>query len=112
MLSDYFKNLSGFQKVILTIIILFFIFNLALLITSLLMDPNDLKQMVKLARYLSYMKYVVIINMILFSIILSIYYYEIRKLRKINKEFEEHNIRLKSDLYDATKNDSDIKQGV
>ena len=112
MLSDYFKNLSGFQKVILSIIILFFIFNLVLLIISLFMDANDLKQMVKMARYISYMKYVVIINMILFSVILSMYYYEIRKLRRISKEFEKHNPRSKSDLFDATKNKSDIIQGV
>jgi hypothetical protein len=112
MLSNYFKNLSGFQKVIFSIITLFFVFNLALLITSLLMETNDLKQMVKMARYISYMKYVVIINMILLSIILFMYYYEIKKLKRINKEFEEKTIGLKSDLYEATKSNSDIKQRV
>jgi len=112
MLTKYFKNLSDFQKVIFIIITLFFVFNLSLLITSLLMDANDLKQMVKMARYLSYMKYVVIINMVLFIIILMMYYYEIKKLRKISRQFDEDNNRLKSVLNDVEKDKSDLVQKI
>jgi hypothetical protein len=112
MLSKYFTNLSGLQKVILVIITLFFVFNVALLIAASFLDANDLKQMVKVARYIAYMKYVVIINMILFTVILSMYFYEIKKLRKVSKEFEADNIRLKSDLNDTMKNTSDSIQRI
>jgi len=110
MLSNFFKNLSGFQKATLSIVVVFFIFNLSLLATSLLMDASDLKQMVKMARYISYMKYVVIINMVLFIAIISLYYYEIRKLRKSFNQQEDLYIKLKSTLYDIQKEKSDIVQ--
>jgi hypothetical protein len=110
MLSDYLRKISGFKKVILGIAMLFFVFNLTLLIISLFLDSGDLKQMVKMARYISYIKYVVIINLILFNIILGMYYFEIKKLKKISKELEQRNIRLKSDLFDASENKTGIAQ--
>jgi uncharacterized membrane protein len=108
MLTKLFKNLSGFQKATFSIVAIFFIFNLSLLVTSLLMDASDLKQMVKMARYISYMKYVVIINMVLFIVIVSLYYYENRKLRKSFNQQEDLYIKLKSTLYDIQKEKTDI----
>ena len=110
MSTGYFKKFSGFQKAILSIVILFIIFNLSLLIITLLTDENDLHQMVKMARYISYMKYVIIINMILFTTIILIYQLKIKMLKKAGKEHEDNNIRLKSTLYDIEKEKSDVLQ--
>ena len=112
MATKYFKNMSVFQKVIFSLIILFFVFNLSLLISSWIIDTNDLKHMVKMARYISYMKYVVIINMVLFTIIIAMYYAEIKKLKKNNEQSENDMIRIKSTLYDIEKNKSDYVQKI
>ena len=111
MLQDYFKNLSGFQRTVLTIIILFFIFNSSLFIIGLLTDESDLRQMVKMARYMSYLKYTAIINMVLFTSIILMYSLQARKIKRISKKREEENVRLRSTLYDIENERSDILQG-
>jgi hypothetical protein len=111
MPSGYLQKFSGFQKAILSIVILFIIFNLSLLIITFLTDENDLRQMVKMARYISYMKYVIIINMILFTTIILIYQLKVMNLKKAGKQHEDNNIRLKSTLYDTEKEKSDVLQG-
>ena len=103
MLASYFKNLSGSQKTIYSLIILFFIFNLSMLIRSFIIDAHDIREMVKMARYISYMKYVVIINMALFISIIAIYSYEIKQLKKDIRNTTKENKGLKADLYDIEK---------
>jgi hypothetical protein len=108
MLPSYFKNLSASQKTIYSLIILFFIFNLSMLIWSFMIDARDIREMVKMARYISYIKYVVVINMVLFISIITIYYYEIRKMKKDVLESEKEMKSLKADLYDINKERSRI----
>jgi hypothetical protein len=108
MLPSYFKNLSVSQKTIYGLIILFFLFNLSMLIWSFMIDARDIREMVKMARYISYIKYVVVINMVLFISIITIYYYEIRKMKKDVLESEKEMKSLKADLYDINKERSRI----
>jgi uncharacterized membrane protein YcjF (UPF0283 family) len=111
MLSDYFKKNSDLQKVVIGIIILFFIFNLSILVVSILMDTYDLKQIIKMARYISFMKYFVIINMVLLITIILIYKFEIRRLKKKSKLYREDFNRLKSTSYDRQMEKSRIIEG-
>lgn len=111
MLTSYLKNLSGFQKTTYSLILLFFVFNLTMLIRSFLIDSNDIREMVKMARYISYIKYVVIVNMILFTSIITIYYYEITGLKKDIRKAKKENKGLKSDLYEIDQERSNIIQG-
>jgi hypothetical protein len=82
-----------------------------MLIRSFLIDSNDIREMVKMARYISYIKYVVIINMVLFTSIVTIYYYHISKLKKDIRKAEKENKGLKTDLYKIDKERSNIIQG-
>jgi hypothetical protein len=111
MLPGFFKNLSGFQKTVITIIILFFIFNISLFLIGLFTDEGDLRQMVKMAKYMSYLKYTAIINTILFTSIILMYSLQARRIKRISKKHEEENIRLRSTLYDIEKERSDILKG-
>ena len=108
MLGEYFRDLSGAQRVTLVLIILFFILNFSLLVASFLTDENDLRQMVNMARYISYLKYLVILNMALFLIIFLIYHVKLKNLKKKNREYEETSLRLKSILSDIKNKKQDV----
>jgi hypothetical protein len=79
-----------------------------MLVRSFIIDAYDIREMVKMARYISYIKYVVIINMVLFISIITIYYYEIRRLRKNVLKTEKDIKSLKADLYDSNKERSNL----
>ena len=74
-----------------------------MLIRSFIIDAHDIREMVKMARYISYIKYVVIINMALFISIIAIYSYEIKRLKKDLGYTAKENKGLKADLYDIKK---------
>ncbi len=79
-------------------------------IWSFMIDAHNIREMVKLARYISYIKYVVVINMVLFISIIAIYYYEITRMRKEVHESEKEIKSLKADLYDINKERSRISK--
>lgn len=87
---------SGIQKFTLVIILLFFIFNLTLFILTLTIDASDIKQMVNMARYVSYMKYLVVVNMVLFISIIAVYYHQIGKFMQKGKQKEVENTGISS----------------
>ena len=100
MLSDYLKNLTTFQKIKYGIIILYFAFNLAILIFSMNLSTDNLKLMIKMGKYSHYMRYFALLNLGLFFTIVGMYYTEIRSLKKKRQMDEEEITRLKSKLYD------------
>jgi len=61
--------------------------------------------MVKMARYISYIKYLVIVNIILFASIITCYYYEIRRLKKDIRIVNNKSKDLKADLIDKERSD-------
>lgn len=103
MLGDYLRKLSGAERAIFALIILFFILNISLLAVSFMADENDLRQMVNMARYMSYLKYVIILNIALFFTIILIYHIRLRNQKRTSREHEETSTRLKSILHN-TKN--------
>ena len=108
MLGGYFRKLSGTQKVVFALIILFFVLNISMLVASFLTDENDLRQMVSMARYISYLKYVVILNMALFLSIILIYHIKLKNQEKTSRKHEETSLRLKSILNDVKNRKQDI----
>ena len=106
MLIDYLKSLSTFQKIKYGIIILYFVLNLAFLILSFNMSTDNLKMMIKMGRYSNYMRYFAILAMGLFFTVVSMYYVELKGLKR-KRELDETEItKLKSKLYDQGKGDS------
>lgn len=101
MLGDYLRKLSGAERAIFALIILFFILNISLLAVSFMADENDLRQMVNMARYMSYLKYVIILNIALFFTIILIYHIRLRNQKRTSREHEETSTRLKSILHNA-----------
>jgi len=81
-----------------------------MLIWSFMIDARDIREMVKMARYISYIKYVVVINMFLFISIITIYYYEFRRMKKGIFKSEKEIKSLKAELYDINKERSRISQ--
>ena len=73
-----------------------------------MIDTHDIREMVKMARYISYIKYVVIINMALFISIITIYYYEIRQLKNEINKAEKEVRSLKADIHDSSMKRSKI----
>ncbi len=71
-----------------------------MLIWSFTIDDHNIREMVKMARYISYIKYVVVINMLLFISIITIYYYEMRMIKKEVHKSEKEMKSLKADIYD------------
>ena len=53
-----------------------------MLIWSFMIDARDIREMVRMARYISYIKYAVVINMFLFISILTTYYHEFKRMKK------------------------------
>lgn len=100
MLTDKLKNLSGYQKAKYIVIAAYFIINLILFIISLRMNIDDLRFSIKVARYIPYMKYIVLLNIILVMGILIMFYYEILKIKNNYKVHGEELARVKSKLYD------------
>ena len=110
MLPSYLKNLSASQKIIYSLITLFFIFNITMLVWSFMIDAYNIREMVKMARYISYIKYAVVINMVLFISIIIIYYNEIRLIRKDIQKSEKEMNSLKAELYDLNKERAKISK--
>jgi hypothetical protein len=94
------QGLSGFRKIKIFIILVFFILNGLLLILSFQMNVDDLKLLVRMARYIPYFRYVASANMVLIIIVLAMYYFELKKLRKKNLAAEKEVVNIKSRLYD------------
>jgi len=111
MPGNYLKNLSISQKIIFSLISIFFIINVSILIRSFLINANDIREMVKMARYIAYMKYVIILNIALFSVIISLYYFQIKKLRKDQKAMHQENKKSKSGILEDTPERSNLSKG-
>jgi DNA integrity scanning protein DisA with diadenylate cyclase activity len=97
------ENLQGvnrFKKVKTGIILVYFILNGLLLILSFQMNVDDLKYLVKMARYIPYFRYIASANMLLIIIVITMYYLELKKLHKRNKAAEREVVTIKSRLYD------------
>jgi uncharacterized membrane protein (UPF0182 family) len=109
MLADDMKNISGYQKAKYIIITAFFVVNFILLIISFRMNIDDLRFSIKIARYIPYMKYIVLLNIILVVSILTMFYSEILKIKNNNKANEEELVRIKSKLYDIEKKKSSLE---
>jgi len=77
-----------------------------MLIRSFIIDAHDIREMVKMARYISYIKYVVIINMALFISIITIYSFEIKRLKKDLGYTMKENKGLNADLKNIEKKSS------
>lgn len=109
MLADNIKNLSGYQKAKYIIIAAYFVVNLILLIISFRMNIDDLRFSIKVARYIPYMKYIIILNIIMIVSILIMFYYEILKIKNNYKTHGEELARIKSKLYDIEERKGSMK---
>ena len=87
---------------------LFFAIKLSLLILLPLTASTDLRRLVKLARYASYLKYIVITNMVLFVAVIFTYHLEVKKYKRINRKSEENNVRLRSAFCEIENERSEI----
>jgi hypothetical protein len=94
------QGLRRFGKIRTGIILVYFILNGLLLILSFQMNVDDLKFLVRMARYIPYFRYIASANMLLIIIVLTMYYFELKKLNKRNKAAEQEVINIKSRLYD------------
>ena len=100
MIGQYIRGLSRFQRIKYSVIVVYFILNAFLMILSFQMNIDDLKFLVKMARYIPYFRYIASANILLIIIVLSMYYLEIRKLKKINKNTAQKVDKIKSRLFD------------
>ncbi len=94
------QGLNRFQKIKYAVVVIYFVLNALLLILSFKMNIDDLKFLVKMARYIPYFRYIASANILLITIILSMYYLEIRRLKIINRSSEQKVDKIKSRLYD------------
>ena len=94
------QGLNGLRKFKTGLIILYFILNGLLLILAFRMNVDDLKFLVRMARYIPYFRYIASANLLLIFIILIMHYYELKKMRKRTKNAEEEVKNIKSKLYD------------
>ncbi|MBS0000647.1 MAG: hypothetical protein KFF73_16825 [Cyclobacteriaceae bacterium] len=94
------QGLNRFKKVKTGIILVYFILNGLLLILSFQMNVDDLKFLVRMARYIPYFRYIASANMLLIIIVITMNYLELKKLHKRNKAAEREVVNIKSRLYD------------
>ena len=102
MIKQYVKGLSGKQKFRYLIIMVYFILNLILLLIAFQMNLDDLQRLVKIARYIPYMRYVALANIVLFTVILIMFYVELRNAHAKQKKAEDEVVKIKSKLFDQT----------
>lgn len=100
MFSGIIRQLSRFQKIKITIILVYFILNAFLLILAFQMDIDDLKFLVRMARYIPYFRYVASANMLLIILVITMNYLELKKLNKKHKSAEQEVLNIKSKLFD------------
>jgi hypothetical protein len=100
MFSGIISQLSRFQKIKITIILIYFILNAFLLILAFKMNIDDLKFLVRMARYIPYFRYIASANMLLIIMVITMNYMELRKLNKMHKSAEQEVKHIKSKLYD------------
>lgn len=103
------KNLSRHQKAKYIMITSFFVANIILLIISFRMNIDDLKFSIRVARYIPYIRYIVLLNILLVVSILTMYYLEANKIKKNHEANQEELARMKSKLYDFWENQDRIK---
>ena len=82
------------------VILIYFILNAFLLILAFRMDINDLKFLVKMARYIPYFRYIASINLVMILMVILMHYIEVRNLVKKHKTTEQDLVNVKSRLYD------------
>jgi len=100
MFSGIIDRLNKFQKIKFTIILFYFILNAFLLILAFQMNVDDLKFLVRMARYIPYFRYIASANMLLIILVISMNYLELKKLNKKHKSAEQEVINIKSKLFD------------
>ncbi len=100
MIKKYFTKLGAKQKFMYIIILIYFILNLILLVIAFSMNLDDLQRLVKIARYIPYMRYVATANIVLFTIILIMFYSELQTVQNKHKKAREEVLKIKSRLYD------------
>lgn len=100
MFTGIIRQLSRFQKIKITIILFYFILNAFLLILAYQMDIDDLKFLVRMARYIPYFRYVASANMLLIILVITMNYLELKKLNKKHKSAEREVLNIKSKLFD------------
>lgn len=64
------------------------------------MDIDDLKFLVRMARYIPYFRYVASANMLLIILVITMNYLELKKLNKKHKSAEQEVLNIKSKLFD------------
>ncbi len=97
--------MSRFQKNKLIFIGIYFLFNLIILIVSFRLSLNNIRFLVDVSKMIPYAKYVALLGMILFFILILIHYIELRRTKtELNKNIKEVHV-LKSRLYDLEEKD-------
>ncbi len=100
MIKEKIKNLSALSKINYILILVFLVLNLVFLIIAFQMNIDDLKFLVKMARYIPYMRYLALTNILLFIGIIFLYYLEINQLKKSKTRAEDEAASMKARLYD------------
>lgn len=100
MYTSILDRLNRFQKIKIAIILVYFILNAFLLVFAFQMNIDDLKFLVRMARYIPYFRYIASANMLLIILVITMNYIEMRKLSKRNRIVEQEVINIKSKLYD------------
>jgi hypothetical protein len=100
MFSGIINSMSRFQKIKIAIILVYFILNAFLLILAFQMNIDDLKFLVRMARYIPFFRYIASANMLLIILVISMNYIELRKLNKKKKTAEAEVLSVKSKLFD------------
>lgn len=110
MFSDILSRLNRFQKIKITIILIYFILNAFLLILAFQMNIDDLKFLVRMARYIPYFRYIASANMLLIIAVIAMNYLELKKLSNMHKSAEEEVKHIKSKLYDMEEEKRELKR--
>jgi hypothetical protein len=100
MFSDILRRLSRFQKIKIAIILVYFFLNAFLLILAFQMNIDDLKFLVRMARYIPYFRYIASANMLLIITVIAMNYLELKKLSNMHKSAQEEVKHIKSKLND------------
>lgn len=100
MFSDFLSRLSRFQKIKIAIILVYFFLNAFLLILAFQMNIDDLKFLVRMARYIPYFRYIASANMLLIITVIAMNYLELKKLSNMHKSAQEEVKHIKSKLND------------
>lgn len=100
MFSDILSGLSVFQKIKIAIILVCFFLNAFLLILAFQMNIDDLKFLVRMARYIPYFRYIASANMLLIITVIAMNYLELKKLSNLHKSAEEEVKHIQSKLND------------